>query len=185
MCHRLLERYDRLQFSISYTTRNPRDEETDGADYHFIDDDEFDRMREAGEFAEWAEVHGHRYGTARSTIEDAWSEGADLVFDIDYQGADQLTSHYDHAEAVFVVPPSMSELTSRLKGRGTEGESDLTRRLGQAEHELRQYELFDYIVTNDRLASAVDTLVSIYEAARRARPLQTNRVQTLIEEANG
>lgn len=183
MCHRLLDRHEPLRFSISYTTRPPRGDEEDGVDYHFVDDDEFDRMREAGEFAEWAEVHGHRYGTARSTIESAWERGDDLLFDIDYQGADQLTSTYDHAEAVFVVPPSMAELRARLSGRGTESEEALQRRLDQATHELRQYELFDYVVTNARLDDAVETLDCIYEAARRARPLRETDVRTLIDEA--
>lgn len=183
MCHRLLERHEPLRFSISYTTRPPRGDEEEGVDYHFVDDEEFDRMREAGEFAEWADVHGHRYGTARSTIESAWEHGADLLFDIDYQGARQLKSTYDHAEAVFVIPPSMEELRERLSGRGTESSESFQRRLDQATQELRQYELFDYLVTNDALAEAVDVLDAIYEAARRARPLQASRVRRLLEEA--
>ena len=180
LSHAVLERFDRLDFSVSYTTREARDDEVDGVDYHFVSDETFDRMRENGGFAEWAEVHGNRYATAFEVIEQAWEEGTDLLFDIDYQGARQLKEHFPGSTGVLVVPPDMATLEQRLRGRGSESEASFARRMDNARQELAQYGLFDYIVENDDFDDAVEVLEAVYVAARHRRELCTQQLDELI-----
>ena len=120
LCRRLVQEHAPLSFSISYTTRGPRSTEQDGVDYHFVDEARFEEMVAADQFAEWAHVHDHRYGTARDTVEQTIARGEDLVFDIDWQGGLQLRDRYpEETVLVFVLPPSMKVLGQRLRGRGT------------------------------------------------------------------
>jgi guanylate kinase len=176
----LLERTPRLRLSISYTTRPPRDGEADGVDYHFVDHATFEEKRETGVFAEWAEVHGNYYGTPKSAIEDAWADDEDVIFDIDYQGARQLKDAFPTALGVLVIPPSMDELEDRLRGRDTDSEAVIQRRLKAAREELAQYELFDYIVENDEFDVAFEQLRTVYQAGRLAMPLQRERLAELL-----
>lgn len=178
--HGVLDRRDSLSLSISYTTRAARGDEVDGEDYHFVDQKTFDRMRRREAFAEWAEVHGHCYGTTNETIERAWSDSRDLLFDIDYQGARQLKEQYPEATAVLVAPPDLETLEHRLRGRATDSEEVIERRLEAACKELSQYELFDYVVVNDELEEAIDVLDSIYEAARHTQGLKARWLQQLL-----
>ena len=177
----LLEQYDSLGFSVSYTTRQARQGEVDGEDYHFVSESTFRAMIEAGEFAEWAEVHGNLYGTAFQVIRQAWEAGRDLLFDIDYQGARQLKESFPDGTGVLVVPPDMQTLERRLRGRGSESEASFERRIDNARQELAQYELFDYIVENDDFDRAVDVLSSVYLAARHRRPLSDPMVRSLLD----
>ncbi len=176
----LLERHEALSMSISYTTRDRRGEEMDGVDYHFVSGQRFEEMRRREAFAEWAEVHGNHYGTSVQVIEDAWQEGRDLLFDIDYQGAEQLKGRYLDATAVLIAPPDMEELERRLRGRNTDSEEVIQGRLEVARHELSQYESFDYVMANDQLEEAIDVASAIYRAARHELRLQRPWIRDLL-----
>lgn len=176
----LLESRKPLSLSVSYTTRKRRGREVDGVNYQFVDEGEFLTMREADKFAEWAEVHGNYYGTTRETIERAWREGRDLLFDIDYQGARQLKEVYPEATAVLVAPPDLKTLEERLRGRGTDSEEVIQRRLSAACHELKQYALFDYIVENKEFQKAQQVLQAIYDAARHSRSVKRRWLEALL-----
>ncbi len=182
LCDALLERRRRLTLSVSFTTRPRRGEEVDGTDYNFIEKERFEALREERKFAEWAEVHGNYYGTPVSVIEEAWDEGRDLLFDIDYQGARQLKERYPDATAVLIAPPDLKTLEQRLRGRDTDSDDVIKGRLAAARHELEQYPLFDYIVENGEFEEAVDVLTSIYVASRHSRHLKMNWVEGLIDE---
>lgn len=166
LCNRLLREFKRVSFSISHTTRTPRPNEVNGKDYHFVDLDTFEQMIESNRFIEWAHVHGNRYGTAHSELTRAAEADADLIFDVDFQGARQIKGEYPHAAAVFVLPPSIEELHRRLRSRGTETEASLERRFKAALDEIGNHGLFDYIIVNDDLDAAYDHLRSILLAER-------------------
>lgn len=145
----LMQREPKLRFSISYTTRPARDGEVDGQDYLFVDEDRFVAMIEAGEFLEHARVFGNRYGTARRQVERELAEGHDVLLEIDWQGAEQVRRMMPEARSIFVLPPSREELEKRLRGRGTDSEAVIERRLQEAHAELLQWQSFDYAVIND------------------------------------
>lgn len=153
-----------LRQSISYTTRAMRDGEVDGVDYHFVTCERFDAMVAAGAFVEWAEVHGNRYGTARATLQQARTEGIDILLDIDVQGAAQLRSSGVGGVHIFILPPGMEELRKRLAGRKTDSDDVIERRMQNAATEIREAVHFDYLVTNDDLARAVATVQAIMRA---------------------
>jgi guanylate kinase len=157
----------RLTFSVSHTTRNPRENEQDGVDYHFVTVDSFTEMRDAGNFLEWAEVHGNYYGTSRSAVKKQLQQGLDVILDIDIQGAAIIAEDSALAAVtIFVAPPSLAELEKRLRGRGTDTEATIDVRLGNAAQEMAAAEKYDYLVINDELAGAVLTLKSILIAER-------------------
>jgi guanylate kinase len=168
---RILARHPELRFSVSHTTRKPRPNEVDGREYHFVDRSTFVDMRAGGAFAEWAEVHGNLYGTSLREIELARATHRGVVFDIDHQGARQIKVALPDAVGVFVLPPSMQELSRRLRSRGSDDEDDVRKRLANARDEIAHYAFFDYLVVNDRLDNAVTTLEAILcaEQARRSR----------------
>ena len=167
LCRKLLAEYPSLRFSVSCTTRKPRPGEKNGVDYDFIDDAGFDRMVADGGFAEWAHVHGNRYGTTVAAVRDALSDGHDVLFDIDYQGGRQIkATFYTEAVLVFLLPPSLEELARRLRSRNTEAPDAIERRLRKAHDELKQYGLYDYLIVNDELARAYDQLRAVYLAAQ-------------------
>ncbi|MBA2661462.1 MAG: guanylate kinase [Bradymonadaceae bacterium] len=180
LCQGLLERRPRLIVSTSYTTRAPRGDEIDGIDYHFVDVATFETMREAGLFAEWAEVHANYYGTAVGVIHNAWEAGKDVLFDIDYQGARQLQARFPDACSVLIMPPDMATLEGRLRRRATDSEAVIAQRLRAAHHELGQYELFDYIVENDDLDNALNALLTIYDACRYQRFRRVPRLRAML-----
>ena len=178
----LLDRHDDLSMSISYTTRTRRGQEANGVDYHFVEESEFEQMKAREAFAEWASVHGNFYGTSTKVIEDAWADGRDLLFDIDYQGAKQLKKRYPEATAVLIAPPNFAELEERLRGRQTDSEEVIRGRLDAARHELSQYELFDYLLANVELEEAIGVASAIYEAARHELRLQRTWIEDLLKE---
>jgi guanylate kinase len=139
-------------------------------------------LRQEGRFAEYAEVHGNRYGTSFEVLRKAWEDDFDLVFDIDYQGARQLKEHFPNSTGVMVIPPDLETLADRLEGRGSESEEAYARRLDNAKMELSQYHLFDFIVENDTFEVAVDHLGSVLVASRHWRNLQKSKVEALLEE---
>lgn len=169
-----------LVFSVSHTTRKPRPGEQDGRDYYFVSRREFESIRDRhpSGFLEWAEVHGNLYGTSRAAVEQRLGAGLDVVLDIDVQGAAQIRKSADPV-AVFIAPPSLVELEARLRGRGTEDEQTLALRLENSKQELAAMDRYDYLIVNDRLAEAVESLRSIIiaERCRRRRTVDGTPVQ--------
>lgn len=176
----MMTRFPNLRHSISYTTRKPRSDRSDWSDYHFISDAEFDCMVEKGEFLEWAEVHGSRYGTSRKDLRELLQAGHDVVLDIDVQGAVQMKKIYPDAVYVFIIPPSASVLETRLRTRNSETPESLARRLENAKREISAYSSYDYVVINDELDESVMQIESILIAER----LSTKRAElrTSIEK---
>ncbi|GBE12806.1 guanylate kinase [bacterium BMS3Bbin14] len=172
-----------LVFSVSHTTRKPRPGEQDGRDYYFVSRQEFESIRDRhpSGFLEWAEVHGNLYGTSRAAVEQRLGGGRDVILDIDVQGAAQIRQSADPV-TVFIAPPSLAELEARLRGRGTENEQTLALRLENAKQELAAMDLYDYLVVNDRLDEAVESLRSIIiaERCRRRRTVDGVPVQVVF-----
>jgi guanylate kinase len=159
-----------LTLSISATTRAPRQGEIDGREYHFISAATFDAMVAAGDFLEWAEVHEHRYGTPRVAVEALLAEGRDVLFDIDWQGAEQIRAAMpDDLVGVFILPPSMKVLADRLKGRASDALDVIERRLGRAKGEIAKWAAYDYVIVNEDFDRAYAELVHIYHAERMRR----------------
>ena len=178
---RLLERDQRLTFSVSYTTRPPRGAEVNGENYHYISRAEFDRCRANGEFLEYADVFGHYYGTHRSVLDRARAEGRDLILDIDVQGARQLKRSIPDAVSIFILAPSREILEQRLRMRSEDEESVIERRLRKAADEIRNFEMYDYVLVNDDLDRSTETLVSIVKAERVRRARVADQVRAILE----
>lgn len=179
----LLDRHPALRLSVSHTTRKPRAGEIDGVHYHFTSPEAFAARIAEGGFAEWAEYVGHRYGTARQTIDAAREAGHDLLFDIEVQGAAQLKAAYADAVGVFLLPPSWGELAERLRRRGTDDEATIERRLARGREELAAAAGFDHLVVNDDLDRAVAEVESIYRAALARTANRLARLSALRDEA--
>lgn len=162
----LLARDPKVQLSVSYATRAPRADEADGRDYHFVDSARFRQLRDRGEFLEWAEVHGNYYATSRVWIRERMAAGCDIVLEIDWQGAQQVRKVFPDAVGIFILPPSFEALEARLRGRGTDSDDVITRRLLAARSEMRHLGEFDYTIINNELHEAVDDLVAVVRAAR-------------------
>ncbi|PIU26820.1 guanylate kinase [Candidatus Aquicultor secundus] len=164
----LLKRVPSLTRSVSATTRKPRPGEVNGVDYYFLDEDEFkDRIFQGG-FLEWAMVHGNYYGTLKSVVKEGFSSGKDVVMVIDVQGAASIKEKMPEAVRIFIEPPSIAELVQRLKLRNTETTAELQERLKNAETEMGLAGNYDYVVINDDVERAVDELVGIVKAEKRA-----------------
>ncbi|MCW5715643.1 MAG: guanylate kinase [Bauldia sp.] len=166
----LTARDDKLRLSISVTTRPRRHSEADGVHYHFIDLKTFRQMKEAGDLLESAEVHGNHYGTPRQQVEDALAAGRDVLFDIDWQGTQQLARAMpDDLVRVFVLPPSMEELQARLERRAEDDPDIIARRLAAGRDEIRHWEEYDYVIVNDDLDRSLHDVQAILAAERRRR----------------
>lgn len=162
LTHRLLQEFPELRFSVSHTTRQPRPNEVDGQDYHFVTEEAFRQVLDDDGFAEWAEVHGNLYGTSVAEIERARAAGkAGVLFDVDYQGARQIKEKFPHAVGVFILPPSMDELRRRLEARGSDDAASRRRRFEKAREEIGHYPFFDYMIVNDDLQHALAQLRGI------------------------
>ena len=161
----LLQRVPELELAVSATTRRPRPGETQGVDYHFLGDDEFERRVAAGEFVEHADYSGRRYGTLRSELEQRLGRGAPVVLEIEVQGARQIAETMPEAVRIFIAPPSEEALRTRLVGRGTDPPEDMQRRLQTAREELSARREFPHVVINDRLDDAVAALEEVVRAA--------------------
>jgi guanylate kinase len=167
LCRRLIEEFPDIVFSVSYTTREMRRGEEEGTDYHFVDRATFDAMVERGEFAEWAEVHGNRYGTTVAAVRQALEGGRHVLFDVDYQGGRQIKAKFEkEAVLVFVLPPSLEELEARLRKRATDAPEVIEQRLAKARDELKHYGIYQYLIVNDDLPRAYEKLRAIYLAAQ-------------------
>jgi guanylate kinase len=169
----LMAREPGLRFSISYTTRPQRPTETHGRDYFFVSQDDFTTMAGRGEFLEHARVFENHYGTARAQVEASLAAGQDLILEIDWQGAQQIRRALPDCHSVFILPPSRQELERRLRGRGTDAEDVIQRRLQDAATDMTHWQEFDYVVVNDDFERALGELQDIVrgrgEASRRER----------------
>ncbi len=173
----LLELDSHLVVSISHTTRQPRGQEQEGREYHFIDDSAFKAMVADGQFVEWAEVHGNLYGTSRGAIEERITGGQDVVLEIDWQGALQIKRLFPNAVLIFILPPSWDELLLRLHRRGEDGPDVIARRMANARIEVSQARHFDFVIINALFETALFDLKAIvhsqrlkYTALKRSRP---------------
>ncbi|WP_375631724.1 guanylate kinase [Bartonella sp. AA74HLJMH] len=169
---RLLLKEGQLELSVSMTTRKRRPSEVDGLHYYFISKEEFEYKRDRDEFIEWAEVHGNYYGTLRETVESALNAGQDMLFDIDYQGTEQLQKKMlGDTVSVFILPPSMKELVSRLHRRAEDSQDIINLRLENARTELKHWLSYDYVVINEDLDQSLSFIKSIYlaETVKRER----------------
>jgi len=176
VAERVLEALDRFDRSVSLTTRPPRRGDVEGEDYRFVSREEFEAKKEAGELLEWAEVHGNLYGTEASWVERRLERGRGVLLEIDVQGGRSVKSRIPDSVLVFVTPPSREELENRLRGRGTDEDAVIARRLENAGRELAAAADYDYIVVNDDLDGCVDDVL----AAARAESLKASR--TVIED---
>lgn len=177
----LLEREPGIQLSVSYTTRSPRAGEEPGRAYHFIDATAFQAMIARHDFLEWAEVHGNFYGTSKTWIAEQLAAGSDVLLEIDWQGAQQVRKLFPQAIGMFILPPSMEELTRRLTGRGTDSADVIARRLAAAHAEMRHVGEFDYVIINDQLEQALDDLRAVVRASRLSFGVQRVRHAALFE----
>jgi guanylate kinase len=184
LTNRLLELVPGIRFSVSHTTRKPRPNEQDGKEYYFVEREEFSRLIREEAFLEWAEVHGNLYGTSRAEIERAGGARG-IIFDIDHQGARQIKSASPDAVAVFILPPSMSDLERRLRGRRSEDEATVARRFKAALEEIAHYGMFDYVLVNDDLSEATTRLVSIFRAEECKRRRAAGWAERLLAEGRG
>jgi guanylate kinase len=178
---RLLAGDKELMFSVSYTTRRPRGKEVDGANYHFVSREDFERMLANGEFLEHAEVFGNYYGTHRSILEKARAAGKDLVLDIDVQGARQLKDQIPEAVTVFILAPSRQILEQRLRARGEDRDEVIERRLREAAEEIRRYNAYDYVLINRDLCESDKVLSAIVCAERVRRTRIEDRIRPILE----
>ncbi|MBI0140352.1 guanylate kinase [Bartonella sp. W8125] len=183
---RLLLEDGHLGLSVSVTTREPRPSEINGVHYHFISEKEFKEKRDNDELIEWAEVHGHFYGTLRETVDTALAAGRDMLFDIDYQGARQLQEKMPNdVVSIFILPPSMKELKSRLTGRGEDSKDVIDLRLHNARGEIEHYKSYDYVIINEDLEQSFSLIKAIHlaEAMKRRRCLYlTSFINGLLNE---
>jgi guanylate kinase len=164
---RLLAAEPDLVYSVSVTSRNPRGEEAEGKDYFFVSRDQFEKMIAEGSFYEWAEVHGNLYGTRKATIQETLAVGKDVALDIDVQGGMDVKWQAPDAALIFLMPPSFEALEARLRGRGTDDEEAIRRRMANARHEMQFWRQYDYAVINEDLAQAVQEVRQILSAERR------------------
>ena len=170
----LLERESHLRFSISYTTRKPRPAEKEGHDYFFVDHATFEKMVAAGGFLEHAKVFDNYYGTPKKQVQDILDNGEHVILEIDWQGAQQIRKAMPECESIFILPPSQAELEKRLRGRGTDGDDVIARRLRDSVGDMTHWDEFDFVVINDNFDSALADLTAIVNgkgnSLRRDRP---------------
>lgn len=180
----LIEQVPNLYFSTSHTTRPPRDSENEGVDYFFIDGSVFQNMIANNEFLEWADVHGHRYGTSKQMVQQAEKEGKDVVLDVDVQGAASVRKVLPESITIFIMPPSYESLRNRLIQRGTDNEVQIEQRLENARKEIQRYQEYDYIVINEQLRTASENLCGIVRSRRCKRELLELRIQEILKTFN-
>lgn len=178
----LLRRDHLVRLSISYTTREPRPGERDGNDYHFVDMQTFKALRDAGEFLEWAEVHGNYYATSKVWIKGQIDKGHDILLEIDWQGAQQVRAQWPESLSIFILPPSRAELERRLRHRASDSAEQIARRIADSRIEIGHAAEFDFIVINDDFATAINDLRSIFAARRLRCEAQLGRHANLLDD---
>lgn len=179
----LMARQPRLALSVSDTTRPARSTEQEGEQYCFVDRDTFDAKCVAGQYLEHAEVFGQGYGTDRQRVEALWTKGHDVILEIDVQGAEQVRQHQPDVCQIFILPPSMDLLAQRLRGRGTDQEDVIARRLAEAEHEMAAAKTFDWFIVNDDFETALSQLEAVVVAWRQRRQRQLDHLTSLLAQA--
>lgn len=186
LTRRLVADHNDLHLSISATTRDPRPGEHDGRDYHFVSQDQFQTMIQDDAFLEWAEVYGNHYGSPRGPIMEALDRGESVLFDIDFQGAMKVHKQAgEDSVLVYILPPSLAEMSRRLHARSQDSEEVIHRRLARAKDEVAAWERFDYVILNDDFDKAYSDLAHIYHAERQKRarnPWIGNLVGDLLQE---
>ena len=181
----LAETDDRIEVSISYTTRPRRPGEADGRHYHFVDKATFAAMRDAGAFLEHARKFGHGYATARAQVEDALRRGRDVVLEIDWQGAAQVRTAFADAIGIFILPPSKAALRARLMARGQDDAEIIADRMRQAQEEIAHYAEFDHLIVNDDFDQALREFSHVVAAARHGRATTSRPPPAVLEELLG
>jgi guanylate kinase len=172
-----------LTLSVSSTTRERRSSEVDGIHYHFIPRTQFDRMRGGDEFLEWAEVHGNFYGSPRAPVEAVLAQGRDVLFDIDYQGTQQVRRKApDDVVTIFILPPTMKELRARLERRAEDSAETIAKRLTNASHEIQRWTSYDYVLVNDDLQHTYRQVLTILNAERLRRARAQDAITTFVEK---
>jgi guanylate kinase len=177
----LLAKDTRVRLSISHTTRQPRPSEQDGVDYHFVNEETFLAILEAGGFLESATVHSARYGTSERSVKTALAAGDDVILEIDWQGAAQVKQLFPEAVSIFILPPSIETLAQRLKNRAQDSEAVIAERLAAAREEMRHVVAFDYVTINDNFDLALQDLIAIIQAQRLKTETQLKRHSALIQ----
>lgn len=181
LCRALTDSIEDLRHSISYTTRKPRPGEIDGRDYYFVTEERFRDMVQAGDFAEWAQVHSNLYGTSRRVLNEMRMDGTDVILDIDTQGAGQIKGKCQEAVFIFIMPPSLEILEERLRNRKSDNEDEIKKRMRRARDEIRDYTMYDYIIVNRDFERALTELRSIVLAERcRTRLVENAWIQGMF-----
>lgn len=181
LIQRVLKQVPNLSYSVSYTTRAPREGEVNGREYFFVSPEKFDAMIAAGEFLEWAHVHGKLYGTSRHQVSHDVFEGRDIILEVDVQGAASVRELVTDSVSIFILPPSVEILRQRLIARGTDSPEALELRLRHAPEELKHYKTFNYVIINDEMERAARQLTCIIEAERAARVRQEPQIKRVVE----
>ncbi|GGC09259.1 guanylate kinase [Marinobacterium zhoushanense] len=176
----LLERDSQVVVSVSHTTRPRREGEIEGVDYNFVTPEQFEAKIENGQFLEYAEVFGNKYGTSQVWVQEQLKRGLDVILEIDWQGAEQVRRLMPEARSVFILPPSREVLERRLRGRGTDTEEVIQRRLSKTVSEISHYGEFDYLIVNDDFETALADLASLFRSARLTQRLQQQRHEALL-----
>ncbi|MEW6377528.1 MAG: guanylate kinase [Thermodesulfobacteriota bacterium] len=187
LVRRVMEQLPGLRFSVSYTTRSPRTNERDGEDYHFVSNSVFQKMVERGEFLEWAKVLGNHYGTAQTNVKTLESEGIDLILDIDTQGAKTVIEKLDCPVLIYILPPSLKDLQDRLVKRGLDSPEMINFRLVNARIDIEEAHWYHYVIVNERVEDAVETLraIIIAERCRRTKNSILKEKMEELEEHHG
>jgi guanylate kinase len=181
LCQFALDSLDNISFSISYTTRRPREKERHGVDYFFISMEEFEEMRSNNFFLEWAVVHGNSYGTGMDYVQNHLGKGEDILLDIDVQGAQQVRRRVREAISILIFPPNHRVLYERLKNRRSDTDEVITKRLQGARNELARFSEYDYLIVNDDFRQATQELIAILSACRCRTERRRNQVNSILE----
>ena len=181
LIRKVLSQVPNLSYSVSFTTRAPRNGEVDGREYFFVDRERFEKMVAAGEFLEWAHVHSKLYGTARQQLMREIGEGRDIILEVDVQGAASVRSLMADSVSIFILPPSFEVLKQRLEARGTDSPEELDLRLRNAHLELKDYSAFQYVILNDDLDRAANQMTAIVHAERARLSRQELKVRRVVE----
>lgn len=186
LVHRIMDLRETLRFSISFTTRKPREGEIDGEDYYFLTNQQFEEMVEGNEFLEHAEVFGNHYGTGRRQVSALRELGFDVLLEIDWQGADQVRGNQPDCCSIFILPPSLAELERRLRGRGTDSERVIRRRFADATDDMSHWIEFDHVLINDDLEAATRHLLDIMDdkssGTSTSDPLLRSKIEAILAD---
>jgi len=181
----VVDRMPAVAFSVSYTTRAPRGNERDGVEYHFVSREEFEALILGGTLLEWAEVYGNYYGTAREYLDERLAQGADVLLDIDVQGARTIRNKRPDAVSVFILPPSYETLRARLESRRLDKEYVIAQRLRIARREIQQYRNYDYLIVNDELSNAVEEMETIILGSRCRMASRAESAESIVATFGG